>query len=238
MRLALSLLVCIALFAFTNASPPKKRCCDPGPGCDNPCGAPMGMMQPDPFAMQQPMMAPPPYPMYGQAPDMQMAPPMQMVPPMQMGGDPSCCDPMMTNPCMNPCAPQGSPPPPAAPPIAYNPNPGEITVKLMQTWDPDKFLDENSAGYKLLAGNLVAAVKAALRNYYGRNGGSIQEPVVSNIYFREGYVPGNPSTMPKVVAHFMVNGGSDDASILQKETTPDGSLGDGFKVYRDSFNAY
>lgn len=55
---------------------------------------------------------------------------------------------------------------------------------------------------------------------------------------REGYVPGNPSTQPITVAHFMVDGGSDDASLLQQQVTPDESLGDGLKVYRDSFNAY
>lgn len=55
---------------------------------------------------------------------------------------------------------------------------------------------------------------------------------------REGYVPGNPSTQPITVAHFMVDGGSDDASLLQQQVTPDESLGDGLKVYKDSFNAY
>lgn len=44
--------------------------------------------------------------------------------------------------------------------------------------------------------------------------------------------------MPKVVSHVMVNGGSDDASRLQLAVTPDGTLGDGLKVYKDSFNAY
>ena len=44
--------------------------------------------------------------------------------------------------------------------------------------------------------------------------------------------------MPKTVAHIMVNGGSDEASHLQMAVTPDGSLGDGLKVYKDSFNAY
>lgn len=57
-------------------------------------------------------------------------------------------------------------------------------------------------------------------------------------FTREGYVPGNPSTMPKVVAHVMVDGGSDAASLLQRAVTPDGTLGDGLKVYKDSFNAY
>lgn len=55
---------------------------------------------------------------------------------------------------------------------------------------------------------------------------------------REGYVPGNPSTQPITVAHFMVDGGSDDASLLQQSVTPNESLGDGLKVYKDSFNAY
>jgi hypothetical protein len=58
------------------------------------------------------------------------------------------------------------------------------------------------------------------------------------LFIREGYVPGNPSTMPKVVAHVMVNEGSDDASVLQRAVTADGTLGDGLKVYKDSFNAY
>ena len=51
-------------------------------------------------------------------------------------------------------------------------------------------------------------------------------------------MPGNPSTMPKVVAHFMVNQNSDAASLLEAAVTPDGTLGDGLKVYKDSFNAY
>lgn len=51
-------------------------------------------------------------------------------------------------------------------------------------------------------------------------------------------MPGNPSTQPITVAHFMVDGGSDDASLLQQQVTPDESLGDGLKVYKDSFNAY
>ena len=59
-----------------------------------------------------------------------------------------------------------------------------------------------------------------------------------NVYFREGYVPGNPPSRPKTVAHLMVNGGSDAASVLEANVTPDGSLGDGLKVYKDSFNAY
>ena len=58
------------------------------------------------------------------------------------------------------------------------------------------------------------------------------------IFNREGYVPGNPSARPKVVVHVMVNGGSDAASLLERAVTPDGTLGDGLKVYKDSFNAY
>ena len=57
-------------------------------------------------------------------------------------------------------------------------------------------------------------------------------------YCREGYVPGNPTARPKVVVHCMVNGGSDAASLLEMAVTPDGTLGDGLKVYKDSFNAY
>lgn len=63
-------------------------------------------------------------------------------------------------------------------------------------------------------------------------------PIFSIYLKREGYVPGNPSTQPITVAHFMVDGGSDDASVLQQAVTPDESLGDGLKVYKDSFNAY
>ena len=51
-------------------------------------------------------------------------------------------------------------------------------------------------------------------------------------------MPGNPTARPKVVVHCMVNGGSDAASLLEMAVTPDGSLGDGLKVYKDSFNAY
>ena len=58
------------------------------------------------------------------------------------------------------------------------------------------------------------------------------------LFCREGYVPGNPSIQPIVVAHVMVNGGSDAASLLQRAVTPDGSMGDGLKVFKDSFNAY
>lgn len=36
----------------------------------------------------------------------------------------------------------------------------------------------------------------------------------------------------------MVDGGSDAASSLEKRVTPDGTLGDGLKVFKDSFNAY
>ena len=61
---------------------------------------------------------------------------------------------------------------------------------------------------------------------------------VTNIYFREGQVPGNPPSRPKVVVHMMVDGGSDAASSLEKRVTPDGTLGDGLKVFKDSFNAY
>ena len=65
---------------------------------------------------------------------------------------------------------------------------------------------------------------------------------INNIFLipfsREGYVPGNPPSRPKTVAHMMVNGGSDAASVLERAVSPDGSLGDGLKVYKDSFNAY
>lgn len=36
----------------------------------------------------------------------------------------------------------------------------------------------------------------------------------------------------------MVDGGSDAAGILDQAVRPDDSLGDGLKVYKDSFNAY
>jgi len=36
----------------------------------------------------------------------------------------------------------------------------------------------------------------------------------------------------------MVDGGSDAASVLERSVTPDGTLGDGLKVFKDSFNAY
>ena len=62
--------------------------------------------------------------------------------------------------------------------------------------------------------------------------------IFKSIYYREGQVPGNPPSRPKVVAHMMVNGGSDSASVLEKAVSQDGSLGDGLKVFRDSFNAY
>jgi hypothetical protein len=125
----------------------------------------------------------------------------------------------------------------------------------MQKWK-DEYLDDNSAGTKILKGNVEKAIQVALEGdqpqndymqggYYGYPGyggyGAQQPPkqiTVSNIYFREGYVPGNPSTLPITVAHVMVNGGSDDASKLQALVTPDGTLGDGLKVYKDSFSAY
>lgn len=120
-----------------------------------------------------------------------------------------------------------APPPPAA----YAPYPGEITMKLQQTWDPDKYLNHNSPGFQILAGNLKKAIQVAL----APRGMAV---TVSNVYFREGFVPGNPSRMPVVVAHFMVNGNSDAASILEAAVTADGTIGDGLKVYKDSFNAY
>lgn len=104
-------------------------------------------------------------------------------------------------------------------------------MKLQQTWDHDKYVDSTTPAYQILAGNLKTAIQAALA--------SRGMPAdVSNIYFREGFVPGNPSRMPVVVAHFMVNGNSDAASLLEAAVTPDGTIGDGLKVYKDSFNAY
>ena len=59
-----------------------------------------------------------------------------------------------------------------------------------------------------------------------------------NIFFREGSVTGNPPTRAKTVAHFMVDGSSDAAAPLSQAIAPNGALGDGLMVYRDSVNAY
>lgn len=112
-------------------------------------------------------------------------------------------------------------------PVVYAPYPGEIVLKLIQNWDSD-LLDMTSPEFQILEGNLRSAVQAVM--------GPMTQ--VTNVYFREGYVPGNPPSRPKTVAHMMVNGGSDAASVLERAVTPDGSLGDGLKVYKDSFNAY
>ncbi|KAK3706774.1 hypothetical protein QZH41_015338, partial [Actinostola sp. cb2023] len=143
-------------------------CCPPGPACANPCAPPAPPMMPPPM-MAPPMMAPP-----MMAPPM-MAPPM-MAPPMAPMGP--CCDPSVVQQCANPCG---------APPVGadegqgqegqegqegqdqgqegeqqtYAPYPGEITFKLMQKWD-DQYLNENSAPYKILSGNLEKAIKVAL----------------------------------------------------------------------------
>lgn len=151
-------------------------------------------------------------------------PPPPPPPPMPAIGMAGCCDPSIMPTCPNPCPP---PQPPHPPRTAYAPYPGEITMKMKQPWK-SQLADHSSPAYKILSGNLATAVKIALR----------RDAYISNIYFREGYVPGNPSTMPITVAHFMVDGGSDDASLLQQSVTPDESLGDGLKVYKDSFNAY
>lgn len=113
------------------------------------------------------------------------------------------------------------------PPVVYAPYPGEIVLKLLQNWDSN-LLDMTAPEFQILEGNLRSAVQAVM--------GPMTQ--VTNVYFREGYVPGNPPSRPKTVAHMMVNGGSDAASILERAVTPDGSLGDGLKVYKDSFNAY
>lgn len=112
-------------------------------------------------------------------------------------------------------------------PVVYAPYPGEIVLKLIQNWNSD-LLDMTSPEFQILEGNLRSAVQAVMG----------PQTQVTNIYFREGYVPGNPPSRPKTVAHMMVNGGSDAASVLERAVTPDGSLGDGLKVYKDSFNAY
>merc|ERR1719494_1318191 len=113
------------------------------------------------------------------------------------------------------------------PPVVYAPYPGEIVLKLLQNWDSN-LLDMTAPEFQILEGNLRSAVQAVM--------GPMTQ--VTNVYFREGYVPGNPPSRPKTVAHMMVNGGSDAASVLEANVTPDGSLGDGLKVYKDSFNAY
>jgi len=112
-------------------------------------------------------------------------------------------------------------------PVVYAPYPGEIVFKLLQNWNTE-LLDMTSPEFQILEGNLRSAVQAVMG----------PQTQVTNIYFREGYVPGNPPSRPKTVAHMMVNGGSDAASVLERAVTPDGSLGDGLKVYKDSFNAY
>lgn len=147
-------------------------------------------------------------------------------PPPQM--DQPCC---VTPTCSNPCQNYGYQPQPfqksRRKPVVYAPLPGEIVFKLIQNWDSN-LLDASSSTFQILEGNIRSAVQAVL--------GPMTQ--VTNVYFREGYVPGNPPSRPKTVAHMMVNGGSDSASILEKSVTPDGSLGDGLKVYKDSFNAY
>lgn len=124
-------------------------------------------------------------------------------------------------------AKEAPPPKEGKPPVVYAPYPGEIVLKLLQNWDA-QLLDMTSPEFQILEGNLRSAVQAVM--------GPMTQ--VTNIYFREGYVPGNPPSRPKTVAHMMVNGGSDAASVLERAVSPDGSLGDGLKVYKDSFNAY
>lgn len=190
-------------------------CCPPGPSCFNPCppaAAPISFMPPPP--------PPPPVAACCQ-PGPTCTNPCAVPPPMPDMGMAGCCDPSIMPTCQNPCQP------PHPPRTAYAPYPGEITMKLKQPWKSE-LVDHTSPAYQILAGNLATAVKTALR----------REAYISNIYFREGYVPGNPSTQPITVAHYMVDGGSDDASVLQQSVTPDESLGDGLKVYKDSFNAY
>lgn len=193
----------------------QQDCCPPGPSCFNPCPAPP---PPPPSFFVPP---PPPPPAACCQPGPTCANPCPMLPPMPDMGMAGCCDPSVMPVCPNPCQP------PHPPRTAYAPYPGEITMKLKQPWKSE-FTDHASPAYQILAGNLATAIKTALR----------REAYVNNIYFREGYVPGNPSTQPITVAHFMVDGGSDDASLLQQTVTPDESLGDGLKVYKDSFNAY
>ncbi|XP_066916501.1 uncharacterized protein [Clytia hemisphaerica] len=113
-------------------------------------------------------------------------------------------------------------------PVVYAPLPGEIVFKLVEKWD-EELTNHASPDYQILEGNIRSAVQNALHDPYAQ---------VTNIYFREGQVPGNPPSRPKVVVHMMVNGKSDAASRLEESVTPDGTLGDGLKVFKDSFNAY
>ncbi|KAL9983972.1 hypothetical protein ACROYT_G006222 [Oculina patagonica] len=175
----------------------QNDCCQPGPSCFNPCAAP-----PPPPSFFVPPPPPPPAPCCQPGPTCMN--PCEMPPPMPDMGMAGCCDPSVMPMCANPC------PPPHPPRTAYAPYPGEITMKLKQPWKSE-YTDHSSAAYQILSGNLATAIKAALR----------REAYVNNIYFREGYVPGNPSTQPITVAHFMVDGGSDDASLLQQSVTPD-----------------
>jgi len=112
-------------------------------------------------------------------------------------------------------------------PIVYAPLPGEIVFKLLQNWD-EELTNHASPDYQILEGNIRSAIQSIMG----------PQTQVTNIYFREGQVPGNPPSRPKVVVHMMVDGGSDAASSLEKRVTPDGTLGDGLKVFKDSFNAY
>jgi len=139
---------------------------------------------------------------------------------------PACCMPAAppAPPCLNPCGGFQKAP---KQPVVYAPLPGEIVFKMSQTFTPE-LLDNQSPYFQIMEGNVRSAVQAVLG----------KQTAVTNVYFREGYVPGNPPSRPKTVAHMMVNGGSDAASILATSVTPDGSLGDGLRVYRDSFNAY
>lgn len=195
--------------ADQQSAPPADK--QAAPQMDQPTDQQLDCCQPGPSCFNP--CAPPPAPVM-------FAPP-PPPPPMPAMGMTGCCDPSVMPTCPNPCQP---PHPPRA---AYAPYPGEITMKLKQPWK-SSLADHTSPAYKILSGNLATAVKIALR----------RDAYLSNIYFREGYVPGNPSTQPITVAHFMVDGGSDDASLLQQSITPNESLGDGLKVYKDSFNAY
>lgn len=195
--------------ADQQSAPPADK--QAAPQMDQPTDQQLDCCQPGPSCFNP--CAPPPAPVMFAPP-----PPPPPMPAMGMAG---CCDPSVMPTCPNPCQP---PHPPRA---AYAPYPGEITMKLKQPWK-SSLADHTSPAYKILSGNLATAVKIALR----------RDAYLSNIYFREGYVPGNPSTQPITVAHFMVDGGSDDASLLQQSVTPNESLGDGLKVYKDSFNAY
>ncbi|WP_411017574.1 hypothetical protein, partial [Salmonella sp. s51090] len=88
---------------------------------------------------------------------------------------PPCCDRAIDPYCMDPCP--GAPPP--AQSDSFEPDPGEITFKLYQTWDSDKFSEKASPPFQILSGNVEKAIKSVLGD----------DTQVSNVFFSQGYVP-------------------------------------------------